>query len=133
MKDSHLIQPYHRNSPGAAEILRKKSLAAIALLALLLTGVLFVVTGSSRVLAEAQPQVAVPAAAAVAVAGKVNINAADAQTLAKNLQGVGETRALEIVRHRETYGPFASVDELMEVKGIGQATLDRNRDLITLE
>ena len=63
----------------------------------------------------------------------MNINTADVETLAKNLQGVGETRAQEIVRHRETYGPFASVDELMEVKGIGQSTLDRNRDLITLE
>jgi competence protein ComEA len=63
----------------------------------------------------------------------VNINTANAQTLAAALNGVGESRAKEIVRHRETYGPFASADELMEVKGIGKSTLDSNRKLITLE
>ncbi|NQX89146.1 MAG: helix-hairpin-helix domain-containing protein, partial [Halioglobus sp.] len=39
----------------------------------------------------------------------------------------------EIVRHRETYGPFVSLEELMDVKGIGRATLEHNRDLITLQ
>ena len=63
----------------------------------------------------------------------VNINSADAQTLAAHLKGVGDSRAAEIVRHRETYGPFASAEELTEVKGIGQSTLDMNRDVITLE
>ncbi len=63
----------------------------------------------------------------------VNINAADAATLAAGLKGVGEARAREIVRYREMYGPFASPDELTEVKGIGQSTLDMNRQLITLE
>ncbi|MFT4517943.1 MAG: competence protein ComEA [Halioglobus sp.] len=63
----------------------------------------------------------------------VNINTADAQTLAASLKGVGESRAEEIVRHREAYGPFASAEELTEVKGIGQSTLDVNRKLITLE
>jgi competence protein ComEA len=63
----------------------------------------------------------------------VNINKADAQTLAATLKGVGESRATEIVRYREAYGPFASAEELTEVKGIGQSTLDMNRKLITLE
>lgn len=63
----------------------------------------------------------------------VNINKADAQTLAAALNGVGPSRAEEIIRYREAYGPFESVDELVEVKGIGQATLDKNRELITLE
>jgi len=104
----------------------------LALLALLPTGALLAaVAGSPPVFAEVQQQAATPAAAPAA--GQVNINSADAETLARNLRGVGETRALEIVRHRETYGPFATADELMEVKGIGQSTLDRNRDLITLE
>ena len=69
-------------------------------------------------------------AAPVAV---VNINTADAQTLAAGLKGVGESRAMEIVRYREAYGPFSTVDELAEVKGIGQSTVDRNRAVITLE
>lgn len=63
----------------------------------------------------------------------VNINTADAATLALKLRGVGQSRAQEIVRHREAFGPFASPDELMEVKGIGQSTLEQNRSRITLE
>jgi competence protein ComEA len=63
----------------------------------------------------------------------VNINSADAGTLAAGLNGIGQTRAMEIVRYREAYGPFASVEELTEVKGIGKSTLEKNRALITLE
>jgi competence protein ComEA len=71
--------------------------------------------------------------AAPAAAQTVNINTADALALSAGLNGVGLTRAEEIIRHREAFGPFASVDELTEVKGIGQSTLDKNRKLITLE
>jgi competence protein ComEA len=63
----------------------------------------------------------------------VNINTADATTLSTMLTGVGPSKADAIVRYRETYGPFGSVEELAEVRGIGQSTLDRNRDRITLE
>ena len=63
----------------------------------------------------------------------VNINTANASTLAQHLRGVGESRAQEIVRHREAFGPFASPDELLEVKGIGPSTLEQNRSRITLE
>jgi competence protein ComEA len=63
----------------------------------------------------------------------VNINTADAPTLAASLKGVGQSRAVEIVRYREAYGPFSSADELAEVKGIGQSTLEQNRKVITLE
>lgn len=59
---------------------------------------------------------------------KIDLNAADALTLQKELSGVGEAKAKAIVAYRETNGPFASVDELLEVKGIGKAILDRNRD-----
>ena len=44
------------------------------------------------------------------------------------LAGVGEAKAKAIVAYRETNGPFSSVDELLEVKGIGKAILDRNRE-----
>ena len=63
----------------------------------------------------------------------VNINSADAKTLAQNLDGVGKSRAEEIVRYREAYGPFYSVDDLMEVRGVGKSIVDNNRDRITLE
>jgi len=63
----------------------------------------------------------------------VNINKADARTLASLLNGVGPSRAEEIIRYRQAYGPFKSVDELADVDGIGVSTLNKNRKLITLE
>lgn len=59
---------------------------------------------------------------------KIDLNGADAATLQKELAGVGEAKAQAIVAYRDTNGPFSSVDELLEVKGIGKAILDRNRD-----
>ncbi|SDU12334.1 MULTISPECIES: ComEA family DNA-binding protein [Pseudomonas fluorescens group] len=67
-------------------------------------------------------------AAAPSASAKVDLNGADAATLQKELSGVGEAKAQAIVAYRDTNGPFASVDELLEVKGIGKAILDRNRD-----
>ncbi|RJG13822.1 helix-hairpin-helix domain-containing protein [Pseudomonas cavernicola] len=75
---------------------------------------------------------AVTQAAAVAEVGKVNLNTADAATLQRELIGIGEVKAKAIIDHRETNGPFASVDELLEVKGIGAATLEKNRDKLSL-
>ncbi len=63
----------------------------------------------------------------------VNINSADADTLAGALDGVGKSRAREIVRYREAYGPFYSVEDLLEVRGVGQSILNNNRERITLE
>ena len=67
------------------------------------------------------------------VPATVNINSADAATLAETLSGVGSSRAEAIVRYRELYGPFESIEELAEVSGVGNATLERNRGRITLE
>jgi competence protein ComEA len=63
-----------------------------------------------------------------AQSGKVDLNQADAPTLQRELSGVGEAKAKAIVAYREGNGPFASVDELLEVKGIGKAILDKNRE-----
>jgi len=62
--------------------------------------------------------------------GKVDLNSADAPTLQRELAGVGEAKAKAIVAYRESNGAFASVDELLEVKGIGKAIVDGNRDRI---
>ena len=59
---------------------------------------------------------------------KVDLNGADAPTLQRELTGVGEAKAQAIVAYRDMNGPFASVDELLEVKGIGKAILDKNRE-----
>jgi competence protein ComEA len=68
-----------------------------------------------------------------AVAGEqVDINSADAATLDRVLDGVGPSKAEAIVAHREQHGAFRSIDELADVKGIGLATIEQNRDRITV-
>jgi competence protein ComEA len=57
----------------------------------------------------------------------VNLNTADAATLARDLEGIGESKARAIVEHRTRNGAFRSVDELALVKGIGPKTLELNR------
>lgn len=63
----------------------------------------------------------------------VNINTADAETLASALDGVGAQRAEAIVQHRDQHGAFHSADDLVQVQGIGAATVENNRDRITVE
>ncbi|MBW2232168.1 MAG: helix-hairpin-helix domain-containing protein [Deltaproteobacteria bacterium] len=71
------------------------------------------------------------AASASAASGVVNINTASASEL-QMLPGVGKVRADAIVALRKERGAFKSVDELKEVKGIGDAMLDRIRPHATL-
>lgn len=66
-------------------------------------------------------------------AGSVNLNSADAATLQSSLAGIGKAKAEAIVAYREANGAFASVDELLEVKGIGQALIERNREKLTVK
>lgn len=61
----------------------------------------------------------------------VNINKADLETLSL-LKGVGEKRAQAIISYRELNGDFASIDELRNIKGIGDKVLMLNKDRITL-
>jgi competence protein ComEA len=61
----------------------------------------------------------------------VNINTASASEL-EALPGVGEVIAQRIIDFRTANGPFGSVDELLEVSGIGEATLGSMRDLVTV-
>jgi competence protein ComEA len=67
-----------------------------------------------------------------AFAEPVNINTADATTLAKALNGVGPAKAKAIVSYREKNGPFKSVDQLAMVEGITQKLIDKNRADIRL-
>ncbi len=66
-------------------------------------------------------------------AGPVNINIASAMELADALNGIGESRAEAIVAFREKNGPFLSADQLLQVKGIGERILDKNRDDIMIK
>lgn len=60
-------------------------------------------------------------------AGPVNINAADAATLAQELKGVGAVKAQALIDYRQKHGPFRTLDDLALVKGFGQKLIDRNR------
>ena len=62
-------------------------------------------------------------------AGKIDVNSADADTL-ETLPGIGPARARAIIEHRQANGPFADVDALTEVRGIGDGILESIRDLI---
>lgn len=71
--------------------------------------------------------------AATAWAGQaVNVNTASAEMLAESLEGIGLSKARAIVAYREANGPFRGADELVKVKGVGLATVDRNRDFILI-
>lgn len=61
----------------------------------------------------------------------VNLNTASVAELAR-LPGVGQVIARRIVRHREKSGPFRKVDELLVIRGISQARLEKLRPLITV-
>lgn len=65
--------------------------------------------------------------AAPAFAEAININKADAKTLATGIKGIGMKKAEAIVAYRKAHGPFKTVDELTMVKGIGAKTVDNNR------
>lgn len=67
-----------------------------------------------------------------ALAAPVNINTADAETIAAALTGIGLMRAQAIVEYREANGPFETLDDLLEVSGIGPRVLDMNRADIRL-
>ena len=67
------------------------------------------------------------------LAGPVDINTADAATLARELNGVGPARAQAIVAYRNEHGPFKSVDDLRLVKNMPQKVIDNNRELLRVD
>jgi competence protein ComEA len=66
-------------------------------------------------------------ASGLASAAPVNVNTADVQTLAENINGVGPKKAQAIVTYRQSNGPFRSTQDLVKVKGIGQKIIEKNK------
>jgi len=79
----------------------------------------------------AQASLTIPEAGAGGLPQRIDINRAEAWLLAA-LPGIGDAHARDIVAYREANGPFRSTSDLLKVKGIGQATLDKIQDLITV-
>jgi competence protein ComEA len=64
-------------------------------------------------------------------AGLVNINTAGSETL-QTLPGIGPALAGRIIDYRDAHGPFVAVEDLLNVKGIGEVTLEKLRPLISV-
>lgn len=64
---------------------------------------------------------------------RLDLNTADAATLQRELEGVGKAKAEAIINYRSMNGNFASVDELLEVQGIGKSILERNRSKLMVK
>lgn len=67
-----------------------------------------------------------------ALAAPIDINTADANTLASTLTGIGAAKAEAIVAYREANGPFKKLDELVKVKGVGEKTVEKNRAILVI-
>ncbi len=63
--------------------------------------------------------------------GTVDINTADKETL-MSLRGVGESFAERIIEYREQNGGFKAVQELTNIRGIGQTLVEKNREMLTV-
>jgi len=65
-------------------------------------------------------------------AGRVNINSADVERLT-DLPGIGPSYAQRIVDYRKEFGPFKTIEDLLNVRGIGDRTFEKIRDRITIK
>jgi competence protein ComEA len=98
-------------------MIRKVRASALALLLLLGLGL----SPASVFAADAGP-----------LTGVVNVNTATADQLML-LPGVGESKAKAILDYRKQNGGFKKVDDLLEVKGIGSAALERIRPFVAVQ
>ncbi|MDH0629790.1 ComEA family DNA-binding protein [Pseudomonas mosselii] len=104
------------------------------LLAPLFTCLSFSISAApAAALAPVVEQIELRSATSLVQVEKVDINRADASTLQSELNGIGKAKAEAIVAYREAHGPFQSVDELLEIKGIGNALLERNREKLKVD
>jgi competence protein ComEA len=67
------------------------------------------------------------------MAAPVNVNTADAKTIAEALTGVGPAKAEAIIEYREKNGPFKSAEDFIKVPGIGEKTVEKNKNDILFE
>lgn len=75
---------------------------------------------------------AAPVKEASALAGKLNVNSADATQLAL-LPGIGEKTAENIIAYRTQHGNFKTIDDLTQVKGIGTKSVEKFREYVVFE
>lgn len=88
-----------------------------------------VLVDGEQILVGVEPVAAASGGAAGGPAGRISLGSATLEQL-DTLPGIGPVTAQAILDYRSEHGPFRSVDDLMDVKGIGQATLDDLRDQV---
>lgn len=66
-------------------------------------------------------------------AEKVNINTASKDVLIENIKGVGEKKAQAIIKYRKKNGKFNSINELVEVQGIGPDIIEKNQKQLSIK
>jgi competence protein ComEA len=94
-------------------------------------GMLQVAGGTTDNADLSQLELIVPGLEEEASSQKVNINLAEAWLL-ETLPGIGQVRAQSIIDYRRQNGPFRSTNELVDVEGIGTATYEKIKHLITV-
>jgi competence protein ComEA len=67
-----------------------------------------------------------------AFAEKININTANAEQIASAMSGIGDNKAKAIIDYRTSNGKFKTIDSLENVDGIGEKTIEKNKDNIML-
>ena len=94
--------------------------------------VIYVAKEGEDVPALGSSESSVTASAPAEKTGKVHLNRATESEL-QTVSGIGQKRAQDIIAYREANGPFRSVDDLKNVSGIGEKTLEKLRDAFTVD
>ncbi|VEG72242.1 putative competence protein ComEA [[Pasteurella] aerogenes] len=95
-------------------------------------GLLSALLGANSALAatDPPPKPAAEQTAPVILSDTLNINTATAEEIQSALLGIGAKKAEAIVEYREKHGNFTAPEQLLEIQGIGKATLEKNKDRI---
>ncbi len=114
---------------AAAGLLPSADVHALNLAAPLADGARIDVPSRSASPAGDQWKTATPASAVPAVPGLIDLNTATSEQL-QQLDGIGPVRAQAIIEYRRLHGPIERVDQLLDVQGIGEKTVDSIRGLV---
>lgn len=85
----------------------------------------------SNISSQSQQQIAGASTSSENQSGKININTADATELDK-IPNIGPARAADIIAYRSSHGGFKTIEEMKNIKGIGDKTFESMKDLITV-